>query len=136
MIATISPASSSADHTINTLRYADRVKERLVGAQQQQFLAGRDGDGHNYNPANDEYEDEDEDALYGEDLEEKEEVNAFEQNIKERKAIPNNNNNNNNNINININSPLRGNPKQNKSEKSNKPKENLKFADLRQVYLH
>jgi kinesin family member 2/24 len=33
MIATISPAASSADHTINTLRYADRVKERTVGAQ-------------------------------------------------------------------------------------------------------
>jgi len=33
MIATISPAASSADHTINTLRYADRVKERTVGGQ-------------------------------------------------------------------------------------------------------
>jgi kinesin family protein 2/24 len=31
MIATVSPAMSSADHTINTLRYADRVKERPVG---------------------------------------------------------------------------------------------------------
>lgn len=30
MIATVSPAVSSADHTINTLRYADRVKERTV----------------------------------------------------------------------------------------------------------
>ena len=27
MIACISPASTSADHTINTLRYADRLKE-------------------------------------------------------------------------------------------------------------
>ena len=32
MIATISPAASSADHTINTLRYADRIKERTVGS--------------------------------------------------------------------------------------------------------
>jgi hypothetical protein len=31
MIAAVSPAVSSADHTINTLRYADRVKERVVG---------------------------------------------------------------------------------------------------------
>lgn len=31
MIATVSPAMSSADHTINTLRYADRVKERPLG---------------------------------------------------------------------------------------------------------
>ena len=31
MIATVSPAMSSVDHTINTLRYADRVKERTVG---------------------------------------------------------------------------------------------------------
>jgi kinesin family member 2/24 len=33
MIANISPAASSADHTLNTLRYADRVKERVVGGQ-------------------------------------------------------------------------------------------------------
>mmetsp|Transcript_9728 Transcript_9728/g.8692 ORF Transcript_9728/g.8692 Transcript_9728/m.8692 type:complete len:550 (-) Transcript_9728:141-1790(-) len=33
MIATVSPAASSADHTLNTLRYADRVKERTVGGQ-------------------------------------------------------------------------------------------------------
>ena len=33
MIATVSPAASSADHTMNTLRYADRIKERVVGGQ-------------------------------------------------------------------------------------------------------
>jgi kinesin family protein 2/24 len=32
MIACVSPAASSADHTINTLRYADRIKERTVGS--------------------------------------------------------------------------------------------------------
>jgi kinesin family protein 2/24 len=30
MITCVSPAASSADHTINTLRYADRIKERTV----------------------------------------------------------------------------------------------------------
>jgi len=30
MIATVSPAASNADHTINTLRYADRAKEKPV----------------------------------------------------------------------------------------------------------
>ena len=30
MIATVSPGSSSADHTVNTLRYADRIKENVV----------------------------------------------------------------------------------------------------------
>lgn len=30
MVVTVSPCSSSADHTINTLRYADRVKENAV----------------------------------------------------------------------------------------------------------
>lgn len=36
MIACVSPAASSADHTINTLRYADRIKERTVGGAQKQ----------------------------------------------------------------------------------------------------
>lgn len=31
MIATMSPGTSSADHTLNTLRYADRIKEKKVG---------------------------------------------------------------------------------------------------------
>lgn len=31
MIATVSPGASSADHTLNTLRYADRIKEQKVG---------------------------------------------------------------------------------------------------------
>lgn len=31
MIATVSPGVSSADHTINTLRYADRIKEQKTG---------------------------------------------------------------------------------------------------------
>lgn len=30
MIATVSPGSSSTDHTVNTLRYADRIKEKRV----------------------------------------------------------------------------------------------------------
>jgi len=30
MIATVSPGASSADHSINTLRYADRIKEKKV----------------------------------------------------------------------------------------------------------
>ena len=30
MIGTVSPGASSADHTINTLRYADRIKEKKV----------------------------------------------------------------------------------------------------------
>jgi len=31
MIATVSPGASSADHTLNTLRYSDRIKEKKVG---------------------------------------------------------------------------------------------------------
>eukprot|EP00579_Thalassiosira_antarctica_P010054 CAMPEP_0201913946 /NCGR_PEP_ID=MMETSP0903-20130614/4261_1 /ASSEMBLY_ACC=CAM_ASM_000552 /TAXON_ID=420261 /ORGANISM="Thalassiosira antarctica, Strain CCMP982" /LENGTH=613 /DNA_ID=CAMNT_0048449253 /DNA_START=13 /DNA_END=1854 /DNA_ORIENTATION=- len=31
MIATLSPGSNSTDHTVNTLRYADRIKEKKVG---------------------------------------------------------------------------------------------------------
>ena len=34
MIACISPGSSSADHTLNTLRYASRLKENPGGVQQ------------------------------------------------------------------------------------------------------
>ncbi len=33
MIATVSPGAASADHTINTLRYADRIKEKKVGGR-------------------------------------------------------------------------------------------------------
>ena len=32
MVSCVSPASSSSDHTLNTLRYADRIKEKVVGA--------------------------------------------------------------------------------------------------------
>jgi len=35
MISCVSPAASSSDHTLNTLRYADRVKEKHVGGQPQ-----------------------------------------------------------------------------------------------------
>jgi kinesin family protein 2/24 len=30
MIATVSPGASAADHSLNTLRYADRIKEQRV----------------------------------------------------------------------------------------------------------
>jgi kinesin family protein 2/24 len=36
MIATISPGASAADHSLNTLRYADRIKEQRVGTQAPQ----------------------------------------------------------------------------------------------------
>lgn len=45
MIANVSPAASSADHTLNTLRYADRVKERTVGGQHAQAAAVANNDG-------------------------------------------------------------------------------------------
>lgn len=35
MIATVSPGASAADHSINTLRYADRIKEQRVGGEGQ-----------------------------------------------------------------------------------------------------
>lgn len=38
MIATVSPGASSADHTINTLRYADRIKEKKVRFQKDECL--------------------------------------------------------------------------------------------------
>jgi kinesin family protein 2/24 len=37
MIATVSPGASSADHTLNTLRYADRIKEQKVGSKSSKF---------------------------------------------------------------------------------------------------
>lgn len=33
MIATVSPGASAADHSLNTLRYADRIKEKRVSGQ-------------------------------------------------------------------------------------------------------
>ena len=38
MIVNVSPTASSADHTLNTLRYADRVKERKVGGGGGQYM--------------------------------------------------------------------------------------------------
>ena len=37
MIATVSPNASSADHTLNTLRYADRVKEKNASDVAQEY---------------------------------------------------------------------------------------------------
>lgn len=39
MIATISPNQSNSEHTLNTLRYADRVKE-LKGERDRRVLGG------------------------------------------------------------------------------------------------
>lgn len=40
MVVNISPAASSADHTLNTLRYADRIKETAVGDAAARAMAG------------------------------------------------------------------------------------------------
>jgi hypothetical protein len=39
MIAAVSPAMSASDHTINTLRYADRVKEKAVEGEDDDVLS-------------------------------------------------------------------------------------------------
>lgn len=86
MIAMISPGLSSCEHTLNTLRYADRVKELVVKDIPDMLL--RDG----------------EQVIYEED----EETNNMHQPSKTAK---NSNYNNNNNININRggNSQMTGN---------------------------
>jgi len=38
MIATVSPGASACDHTLNTLRYADRVKEKKVGQKSEEAV--------------------------------------------------------------------------------------------------
>lgn len=38
MICTVSPTASSADHTLNTLRYADRIKQKEVSEGMDQPL--------------------------------------------------------------------------------------------------
>ncbi|KAL3817173.1 hypothetical protein ACHAXA_007716 [Cyclostephanos tholiformis] len=45
MIATLSPGSGSTDHTVNTLRYADRIKEKKVVVGGPSSLAMYNGDG-------------------------------------------------------------------------------------------
>ena len=45
MIACVSPGRSSADHTLNTLRYAERLKERASSKQIiQKYMRKRSGD--------------------------------------------------------------------------------------------
>jgi kinesin family protein 2/24 len=43
MIATVSPGASSVDHTLNTLRYADRVKDRPASSSSSSSLILRGG---------------------------------------------------------------------------------------------
>ena len=50
MIANVSPASSCCEHTLNTLRYADRVKELKKG-QNESNLATGGGTGGQPQPA-------------------------------------------------------------------------------------
>ena len=42
MIANISPAFSSCEHTLNTLRYSERIKELKKGGQKRQGLKERE----------------------------------------------------------------------------------------------
>lgn len=42
MIANISPALSSCEHTLNTLRYSERIKELKKGGQKRQGLKERE----------------------------------------------------------------------------------------------
>eukprot|EP00742_Colponemidia_sp_Colp-10_P003867 GILJ01004118.1.p1 GENE.GILJ01004118.1~~GILJ01004118.1.p1 ORF type:complete len:459 (+),score=87.79 GILJ01004118.1:990-2366(+) len=53
MISCVSPGSSSADHTLNTLRYADRLKERQVSdvGDAQAAIADYNGDNYEEEPA-------------------------------------------------------------------------------------
>ena len=65
MIAMISPGNSDAEHTLNTLRYADRVKElnveelKLRGMANQQRLMVSDNDGNHALYEDDEEDDSD-----------------------------------------------------------------------------
>ncbi|KAG7393703.1 hypothetical protein PHYPSEUDO_004466 [Phytophthora pseudosyringae] len=89
MIAAVSPCASSSDHTLNTLRYADRVKEKRVSAdafdegnaesdpvdvEDVQFEEDIDGD-EAYPPQDDaeeEYDDDEEEYQSGEESDEDE----------------------------------------------------------------
>ncbi|KAH7479480.1 hypothetical protein PRIC1_008975 [Phytophthora ramorum] len=89
MIAAVSPCASSSDHTINTLRYADRVKEKrvsadafderntesdAVGVEDVQFEEDLDGDDAypNQDGSDDAEEFDDEDGYQQEEEEEEE----------------------------------------------------------------
>lgn len=81
MIANISPAASSADHTLNTLRYADRVKEKTVGSQaaknQQLNNLKVNNSPNQQNLEDDEYDD----AVFDEDIKIVEEFNKTIQDL-------------------------------------------------------
>jgi kinesin family protein 2/24 len=85
MIATVSPGASAADHTLNTLRYADRVKEKspddlgehkLAAELEEEVLDEDEGLG---------YEDEGEGG--GEDLEDEGEEEEEEEKEKEEEEV-------------------------------------------------
>ncbi len=41
MIANVSPCASSADHTLNTLRYSYRIKEKQINHNAEEVGSGR-----------------------------------------------------------------------------------------------
>jgi len=42
MVATVSPGASAADHSLNTLRYADRIKEQRITSSNKREKSGRE----------------------------------------------------------------------------------------------
>lgn len=82
MIATISPNNSNSEHTLNTLRYADRVKQ-LKGESDPRLAGASTGGSSQFVPLSDEddfidQEDDDDDDSFGDWEEDNENENLFD----------------------------------------------------------
>ncbi|CAF1277828.1 unnamed protein product [Rotaria sordida] len=109
MIAMVSPGNSDVEHTLNTLRYADRVKELNVDELKQR------GGGNNH-PG--QILGTHDDMLLGQPLDEEDEIDDDDY-VDDLVGI---NNNNNNNININQAMPTSRYAGQQQQQQSNIPK--------------
>ena len=92
MISCVSPGYTSANHTINTLRYADRLKEKTAAMSKKNYNNNNNNNNNNYDNIN---------------------------NNSMKKVVINNNNVNNNNNNNNNNNKHMGFPYKNNNNNNN-----------------
>lgn len=84
MIATVSPGAASADHTINTLRYADRIKEKKLSdlKKRKTYKTVAKDEFKELEGQYDSVSDDDELYVFSDEEKEEEDVTSFRQTVR------------------------------------------------------